>query len=516
VHARALTLALLLAGCDATTTQTVDLSGAGSGLAFVVLGTDEAWSVAQGPFGLDDGQLTFGSRPQLVVQPGQHAVVVIVPEHALAIPGFDPAWAPQVQMQVAGQRQVEVLSGAYLQAYLELPGDSTLISVGPESLAARETELRRTLGLRVPFDPEHCRPAAEASLQAWGAAQGPLQDLRDRVDIDLRDVAVVDMDHLVAHSDSAIFALTRDASLTAADLTQGPPHRVLSAQSILPNARTAKVQDIAVDPRPGAQRTVVVVVYDQSLHQGHVLVAQHTQDGLHNVRTATTIGDSALWAVAFGSDGAWLATGDEGLTLMGHADTSQVRQGPRAVPQGVGLRRVASTDDAAWPWVMTGNKVINEFEAAQQQWRIQPVGADLGGDILFGGLVATGAQSTLHMWAGGRSGLLFERRPGEAWAHRTLAMPPRFAACTQQVGVPRPALPLEIKDLAIADGYLYAAVHSCNALVQVRLSDHCTSLALLAEQEVRADSELAVGLDVREGWIVAVGAEGRIFEKRTR
>ena len=70
--------------------------------------------------------------------------------------------------------------------------------------------------------------------------------------------------------------------------------------------------------------------------------------------------------------------------------------------------------------------------------------------------------------------------------------------------------------MSMSEDHLFVVADDCNILLQVRLTDHCTSMLSFGGQPVGATDDIAEGVDARDGMVVVVGDEGRVWEASTR
>lgn len=528
-HAWRALAVLGLIGCAADPVRTVDVSEAKEAVGFVVrVDVDGTWAAIGAPFGLDaDGALGFGARPQLTLPADTEGLVVLVPVARVleAVPGFDDAMASDLRLFVDDVRPLELLPDGRLRTSLGLPEGTRVWRVRASSAEAEaitpadplgaDAQARLTLG--VPFDPEHCRPQAQANMQPWGP-DDPLEGLRD-LDLWRRfdDVVHFDADHLLVAAPASLLWLERGVGLDASDLG-GPPYRILPAQEVLPGGAGLEDlawSDLAADPRD--RRTLFAVASHtppDAPSTGYVVRLRAGPEGITEVRTATVV-RGFLEQIAIAEDGAWLAAGVAGINVRGHVDHDEIVLGPRPTDVGNEIRAVAATGRAEAPWMMSGTNRVHTFSPSLDAWTTDFVGIELGETIRLRGLAVARRGEVVEHWTGGTNGSLFLGGPGLTWQLYEPQMPPRFGVCTQRPNEPRPRLRVGLDDIAAVGEQLYIVADDCAALMQMRLQDRCTSLLGFGDGPDAGDG-LARAIDVFEEQVVVVGEDAKVWVAPTR
>lgn len=513
---------VLIAGCGSADLRTLDLSGE-DGVGFVVqTSAEQPWRVVNGPFGLDQGELTFGTRPQLTLEQETEGLVVLVRHEdiAAAVPGWSASDGPQLDLELDAQPQASLRADEWIIETVPLPAAARLWRT--EAGAVTEvTDAPDRLWLSVPFDPEHCRPQAPDRMRTWGDV-APLDALRStNISLHLRNVAMLDRDALLAQSTDAVFALQRGQTLGLDDLRTAPPHRVLTVTELVPESRFVRIEHVAVDPRPGAPRAALVLsarLDDARPEDGFISYVHQlevSEAGMTVVRTATVVRGVRLRETAIDDTGAFAIAGDNQVVLFGHLDSPPLRRGPAPPGPSEETRSIAAQPDPMRPWVMSGERALFTYDASQTRWVGQMLEEVIAETVHFRGLATGRVQGEVQAWAGGPNGRLYATDSGGTWQRIPLQLPPRMNACTQEQRV-RPANTLDVEDMAIEGEQLFIASDNCAFILQVRLTDRCTSGLALGDRPVQSGNDVAQGLDTKDGLLVVVADEGQIWEAPTR
>lgn len=524
-------LLALVASCGAPpAVRPLDLGGAPDGVGFmVVLGADRAVLGVEGPFGLEDGKLSFGARPQVALTEGGGAVVLVVPTAALvaALPGFTAADLPESRLTASPPHRPAVLADGRVEEALPLPAstrfwradDAGAGEVGPAEVADALAKLE----LRVAYDPEACRPPGTGILTPFGGVSDPIAEVQDPLASTLRDVVVVDRDRVLTYGTGAIFVLDRGVPLRPAD-TEGAPRRVFTVRDLIgPRSTGVDVDAIALDPTspPDARRLAVVLgEVDPNAEPrqvtGYLVWLTLTQRGLTLVETGTVTPDVRLRDVSFAPDGRWMLSGDGGVVFFGAPGATRPVASRYAEPTVSEARRGTWTPDPERPWVITARSMFHTYFETVQRWVAQPARGQVDENLYFIGLAAAEVDGQVEIWSGGAGGLLYASRGGGEFEFVSPRTPPRLGACSQQLGEARPLYVQDVSDVALADGRVFLVSDDCTALMQVRLSDGCSSLLSVAGAEILGANRVLRGLDIQDGLLVAVGRNGKVWETTLR
>ena len=544
---RALTLGLAAAaaGCaSAEVLLPLDLSEAPSGVGFmVVLGPDRAVRAVEGPFGIEDGALSFGARPQVRLPEGGGAIALVVPLDALvaAVPGFTAGDLPSVRLGPTAPAAPALLTSGRVEQEVPRPDDTrywrgdaatAARAVGPAEVADDLAALKLTAA----YDPESCRPPGTGVLTPYGGVSEPLGELGAPPFFgSLRDVVIVDdiLDSgrtlhfakallALGFESSGMFLFTRGRPLTRADHAGPPPRAVFSVLDLLgPQPGSADIEAVAIDPTSplDARRVAVVATasdraVDPEVVTSALLWMSLTQDGLTLVRTGTVTTGPRLRDVSFAPDGRWMLTADRGVAYFGAPGAEVPVPGRYAEPIAAEARRGTWTPDPERPWVITARSALYTYFETIQRWVAQPVRGQVDENLYFIGLAAADVGGRTEVWTGGAGGLLYASRGGGEFEFVSPATPPRLGGCTQQPGEARPLYVQDVSDVAIDGERVFLLPDDCTAIMQVRLTDGCSSLLTLEGLEVLAANRVLRGLDLRDGRLVAVGRDGKVWEAR--
>lgn len=506
-----------LAACAAPEPVAVDLTDAGEGVGFLVIADELEGVRVEGPFGLSEGELTFGTAPRTALDEGAEGLVVFVPTAALegALPAYAPSEGPRLQLRIDPPPGPALRPDGRLREPFPLPTGTQAwrVAAGESApVALAETEIGPRLALEFDYDAEHCRPTTQDTLQRWPAPEG--LGFANALTGRLRRVRHVDADRILATAWAGAFLIRRDEALTDDD-AQGPlPRPVLRVRDLWAGEGPRNVVAGAIDPRPspeGTRRALLVVLATdrtgtEARFESRALWATFDDRGWTSTRTATQT-PSRLRDAAFAADGALRVVGDGGLVLRaapGSDTLVETRIPDEARDEN---RRVTPTGDPARPWVMGGrNRAHTELDDGTYETVMFPSVID---DLHLEGLAADARE----VWGGGTAGRIFV---GDArgWGNAELRLPPRFGPCTQQTGVARPALSADVDDIALDDEHVVVASDDCALVLHIRRADRCTSAYLPQGYTADSSENVVDAVSIGFGAIVAVGADLSVFEVR--
>lgn len=526
-------LVALAAACsDAPRLVPIDLFEAPSGVGFLVVYRQGELVSEAGPFGVEDGELSFGALPQVRLQPEDRVVVLVVPTAAIeaAVPGFTSDDLPATRLVHFAATPAAVQTDGQVMEELALPAatrfwqadaSGRVGAVGADAVG----DLVGGRGVRVFYDPESCRPPGTGVLTPYGGLSDPLAAARVEVfGASLVDVHILDERHLLTWGDGALVLVTRGEALTEADWSAPPPRALFVGTDFMAQRfRFVDIDAVAVDPTspPEARRALVIAADTDNLTEPELAISalawvHITQDGLTITETATVV-DTHLRDVDFAPDGSWLAVGDYGRAYFGGPGPgAAVTATQYGDDQSGEARRGAWTPDPTRPWVVSARSAFYTYFSTLGRWVAQPVRGKVDENLHFVALGAAEAAGQVEIWSGGAGGLLYASRGGSEFEFVSPRTPPRLGACSQQLGTPRPLYVQDVNDVAFADGRVFILSDDCTAIMQVRLHDGCTSLLTLEGTEILAANRILRGMDIADGALVAVGRDGHIWETPLR
>lgn len=504
---RALLLALLT-GCSGGELSTFDLSDREDVVAFVaVLGHQRQVLRVTRVFGVQDGKISFGDRPQLTLTGDEvDAVLVELDQAALAAahPDYDRARTSELSVELASPPvppRVRALAAPIKAA--ELPKSGLRLS-SEDAL----DEVTRSVTLLLPVDPEHCRPTT-AAFEPFGArpevvdsAEPDVSDFRGAVRVGERLVIwTADRLHVLDPGG----AVDEKASLVL-------------QQVLGPDLRPA-IQDLALDPVPranGARRLVFTVdriATDGRVDSALMEASLSAAGALSFTGTATVVPPEHrdLEGVDVSEEGRAAFLSEEGVVYLEEASGAFSTLRLEDLTDNPKARSVVWTGDAARPLFVTSRDRIHVLDAATARFDAFTTTLSTRQSLhLYG---AARVPGTSEIWAAGTRGYV-TRWAGGPPEPVVPSLPPRYVECSQAQG----DLALfvhQVEDLAAWGEHVYLILEACSAVMAVRRQDGCASLLpVLSDQVETVDGETEglLGIRASEGRIVVVGRRGRVFQ----
>lgn len=515
-------LLALAAACGETTdVSPIDLSLDGRHVGVVVrTGADGEATTVDGPFGVQDGRLWFGQRPQFGLADGLGAWVAVMPvdELTAARPGFTVDRIGTLEVVDATAPAEQAQRDGTLLGRAPFPASTRLWRVesgrDPRAISSVDPERDAFTGrwqLGLPFDPEHCRDTLGTSFTEWDvfAALRPLEG--PELNLDLRRVAALDRDRVLAATATRLFVVDRSRPLRPEELGAALPARTVAMRTLWPEATEPVLTAVVTPPSPAPALEALALIRgtEDGREQTRLVRLRVSADGLTEVRTSTTLpGDLDRLAIDEARRFALPAT--EGRVYFGALNTDDLS--PVTIPDAEGerFRGVLATGDPEAPWLVTGRSSAYERLAGPNGRWTQTILSRVGESLRLRALAAAGPANGRQRWAGGTSGVLYARRDG-VWARAMPALPPRFGVCGNLTDAPRPEYRDGVDALDITDGALTIVSDDCFGLVRIRLSDGCSAVLTLAERRIGRTEGAVRALSSRDGQLVGVGSGGRVW-----
>jgi hypothetical protein len=430
-----------------------------------------------------------------------------------AAPGFDASRAGEIRATIDAPPPSLVLEGNdpfHQTARAALPAGAILyhgqIASGAASLGPADeskTPVRDRVTLHIPYDPEYCRIPNEAELTSFGDGDVPLTFKDPKRNLEpVIGLAWLDDDRLAVLTSEYVFALSRGGHVNDdGDLLTLVPNPTSTS--------SMRLYHFALDPNPGAsgRRHVVVVangnidsaVYDVAIDRSNRVTVTATATLANQTIRDTTV--DATGRVLVGGVGGTVFAREAGAPSFARSADLNLAY------FSDGIDRILATGDRDSPYFATTLSRGHLFDRATGQWLYDDnmsVAIGVVHAIRFNA-IASGrtADGSLDLWAAGQAGVTWRRTGGGPWAATKLLVPPRARGCSgPDAGG---ALIAQYQDLAMSTGYLHIAIDGCDAVLQVRRSDLCMSVATWTGHEIQSGKTTFATVAVREGEVVAGG-----------
>lgn len=457
----ALVAGLGLAACGPPAPFEIDLSTEGDAVAAVVFLDAEGLPVRTLPaFGLDDGRLAFGTRPQEKLQGEEDRIAWVVVPRTLLDERFPGAWAARETFQLAAG----------------VPPSSPRAEPSPDRLRWRwrmpllpEVEVRgdelgrARAGLTLLFEQEAepCRDPDRGSLVPYADRAAPVEAAGAGR---LRSLAVLDPARVVVGG-RGLFVLER-----------GRPFGGVSLAPEVLMHPNAEVFALAADPRTlGAAETrlyAALYVAEGGPPRSALVEVRLDATGLHFVRTATVV-QAELRALDVGPRGEVATSADSGVVVLTGPDGQGLfRQDIESAPRLPGrARALAFTTFPEEPLLVTSTSRLHARTPEGGDWR-QYLLNRFRATIEIQGLAVDGEEA----WIGGSDNALIHRRSLNDFQQIVLTYPPRLGQCSDgSEGMPPLTTSLDIGSIALLDRDPILSYQRCTTLFRVRRSDGCVS-----------------------------------------
>jgi hypothetical protein len=497
--------AAAIAGCTKRDVTTIDLSDRGSEIAFVALldELDRAVRVTQ-PFGVEQGVLSFGERPQLQLNADEAAAVLIELDRAAFMarhPDFVAARAPELRVALAVPPASDLVDGSDLlritkNAAIDPDGTeiSELLEVGTITAdSPRGRNILAQLTLTIPSDPEYCRPTTNA-FEPFGAEATVLSS-DDRFARSIEQAIHLGSRALL-RTQSAVHVLERGGTIDV-------PRSFHAARVAEPGFKPY-IKGMDVD----GERVMAAVMRTREEPPNDSLLVELslTSTGVSYARTVLRVDPGELEAVAVSNVGRVATMAEDGRVFLEERSTYSVRSIDDPTPDPK-ARSLLWTDSPLQPLIATSRNRIH-FSSTSI-------------DRFSGTLLRTPTEMSVHVyglaqdgddiWGGGSHGFLL--RSGGTLDRLTVTPPPRYIGCATAQGG---ALVLEddITAIAIAGDHAYLVLTKCSAVAALRLSDRCMSLVSVDGTEphlVDDDTEGLRAIAATEQELLVTDALGRAF-----
>ena len=493
----------ILAGCTKTELATIDLSDREGVVAFIVVldERDEALRVTR-PFGVEQGNVSFGERPQLELTAEEsEAVLLELDRSALLLrhPDFVMERAEELEVELRAPPPAEVVRGvdplrATKETAIDAAGTRLTDLLDESSLEADSARARAILSqltLTLPIDPEHCRPT-DAAFVPFG-----------------REAALIsDPDRMARSLDGALLLGSRALLRTrlAVHLVDrgGAIDRLGSFEAAL-LGDSSFLTDFALDPTSGRLMAAVITPRGLAPSASAVVELSPTSTSIEYVRSVLELDPGELEGIAISREGRTAALGENGSVHLEEPNGSfSVRKidDPAEDPKA---RTISWTDDPARPLIATSRNRIQVWDRDTDRFAAEVVVLPTEVSLHLDAIATDGAE----IWTAGSGGFLM-RLTGGVFERIEPKLPPRYVGCATQGGVG--LFVDDILDLALYDGYAYAVLAKCSALMAIRMSDRCVSLLSVDGAEPHLLQEEVDGLrsvDVAGGEVLVTDAAGR-------
>lgn len=526
-------LALCWLGCTRVVPAPVELPETATPTAFLLVTRTESGVLAHvgALFGVSEGRRSFGEVPALMLGDDElDLFLVSFSVEALrgAVPGLDDARLVELEERIDSPppRPVRSVERGLARVDVRLPDGAEVVRIeatGRGSPLAASDPVRAWIidgiTLRVPEDPEHCRPIA-GPLSRYGASDDVVGELTqgDRGMRHLNRVVRVDERRVVAASPLGVFLVERGSDATEA--APGQPARHATSAELAPALSNPVIEGLAVAPAPGpdGRRLLLVVGGHREVASGPTLGwAAEVVLGPEGFEAAVTVlgGEAVpLRAAAIDASGRAMILGDGSVVYSRRpGETWQRTEIPhdRPIRDDTGRRLVAAGDPAR-PFVAGTRARIHVFDAARDAWISETI-SGVQGDLHSHALAAGLRAGAFELWAGSVGGRVL-RRSSAGWRELTLAPPPRYAPCDVSGVSERPAFTRRVDGMALGGDHLFLVADGCAAVLAVRLEDHCVSLITFEGRDAEATSPAFHELTVAGDELVVVGEAGQVWTAR--
>lgn len=503
-RARSAALGLLLAACggDGAAVRTVDVSTAGDAVIALVLLDGEGAPVEVLPaFGVVDGALDFGTRPERRLEGAATDVAWVRLSRDALEAGFPSGWANRSTVRFRlgpPPTPAEVVTAA---DDLRQTWTAALPS-GAEIFGADEATIRGGIAMRIELEAEPCRQADRSPLVPYADRARPLPAN------DLRGLTLLDARRAVVAGAGGVYVLERGRAFE-----DGPGHRLgpddLGANTLFVDALAVERDTLGTD----AVRFVAgVQVRPLPNVLSRVLQFTLTPEGFTDVRTATVV-PFRVWDIDVGPDRAIVVTSDRRRVLLSGPDgVGWRRHDVETITSDTRVRAVTFTGLESEPILAGSMSRLHALPAGGGPWRNY-------GATFFEGTVVIRAIHTVDAvtYVGASRNDLYRRDGTGEFDYARVMFPPRAGRCAD-AGAERQGRLSMIRDihaLAIEPRGPVIAYRECDKLFRIRWADRCVSV-IPNDQPSASGAVSFHEVQVLGDDIVAVDDEGRVLLSERR
>lgn len=457
-------------------------------------------------FGVRNGEIAFGDRPQLTLGGDETDAVLIEIDHdALAGEHADyvRARANEITVELAPPPPTPRLTG------LSTPSKATrLPAVGLRiSGKVAAEDVLRSVTLVLPVDPEYCRPTDGrfapfgARAEVVGAGTPNAEELLGAVLIGNR---------LVLWTPDRLHVLEQGGLVDES--------ASLILEQVVPPGVRVVIRDLALDPvarQDGTHRLLLTVelLRDGGSNDGALLEAALSGGGrLSFVRTATVVPQvhRDLEGVDVSDEGRAAFVSEEGAVYLENPDGGFSALPLTDLVDTPKARSIVWTGDPDRPLLATSRDRIHVFDTAMDRFDSFEVTLTSQRSLHLYGVDRT--PGTTEVWGAGTTGYVMRydgRRPEPIQP----TLPPRYVECSRAQGN-LDVFVHEIEDLAVWGDHVYLILEACSAVMAIRRSDGCSSLFPVLSDRVEVvddDVDGLLGIHASSGQIFAVGRRGRVY-----
>jgi hypothetical protein len=495
-------------------------------------------------FGVEDGAIVFGDPPALVLGDDEERFLFVAMDAEDLHPSFERARASELQAILEKPPDIELdLEGVgvtNLIAKTRLPERARILTADLDEAGeglgpATELAPFDDVTLRMPVEPEHCRIQDLPPFAPFAAVPMPFPRSPYTPIVKIR---YLDRDRVIVANRGYVYVVERGGTITSTET--GPFWGIAEDTPWLPVDR---IMDLAVGPPgEGADRSLVAVGGDPftepPIHgriwplrlSGGAIELEHASQVLDEadvgcIPTPERECDLRVQAAAFTPDGrAWVGATDGAVFTRSSTATrfTRIDQLRHRTDDPDGIIEMTPIDAGGF-FMMVGLKnhlyLLREDGRREEQFLMRsgilgPV------PLRFGALAAIHAPGEEpDYWAAGFRGELARKRGERSWtllseAEQELRYPPRFAACASSDDPEGNPLGFnkEITAILAFEGYVYMGHTDCNAIVMVRRSDQCVSLAPIYGEEVVFSTAYITAMDRLERRLIVGTSGGQIYE----
>ncbi len=505
-----LSAALVSVACKPGHVETIDVAQAGDAV-IVVVTLDETGRPLRilPPFGVVDGALDFGTRPQFELREAElSAAWLRLPREVLEA-AFPGTWTHRRSLAVEGQpppptpQSRPVLDGTAWEWTATLPVDI-------ETVGAAAQTMREALTLRVVQEGEPCAARRRTPLIPFAATARPLprsttQSLDGMVVLDAETVIVGGRDIAVLRRGQSVSSSEPGQMLARGDYFDGE------------DSSRVQVEDLRVDPRTAdLPNKRLYALLSKGFLSGSIVELSYEQGSLSFVRTAT-ITQMYLRTLDVSEAGWIAASGDGGQVILSDdGGQSFVRNDlPGSGPTGFKVRRALFTSDPQAPLLMANVDRVFSLDAQGLSWTPHQA-LPIDTRVLFAGMDTDGRQ----VWLGGHRGVLVHGSLSEGFNEVKARFSPRAGDCTEPDGVQaRWNIRQNISTLAQTDGGALVAYEYCGAIFHVDAATGCVTTTLNSEgpavsrpaiyNEIVRYGDAVILSDTRGGVFISEGFEAQ-------
>jgi len=488
--------------CQPGALETIDVAQSGDAVIVVVTLDDTGRPLRiLPPFGVLDGALDFGARPQFELRGEElSAAWLRLPKDVLDA-SYPGAWAHRRTLAVEGQpppptpQSLVVLDGTAWEWTTALPFDIEVVG------AAAQT-LREALTLRLVQEGEPCAVRRRAPLVPFAATPRPLprsttQSLDGMVVLDAETVIVGGRDIVVLRRGQPVNGSEPGQMLARGDYFEGE------------DSSGVQVEDLRLDPRTAdLPNKRLYALVSKSFLSGSIVELSYEQGSLSFVRTATTttlylrtLDVSEAGRIAASGDGGHVIISDDGGQSFVRKDL------PGSGPSGFKVRKALFTSDPQVPLLMANVDRVFSLDAQGLSW-IPHQALPIDTRVLFAGMDTDGRQ----IWLGGHRGVLAHGSLSEGFNEVKARFSPRAGDCTEPDGVqPRWNMRQNVSTLALADGGALVAYEYCGAIFHIDAATGCVTTTRNPEGPAVSSPAIYNEMVLYEDQVILSDTRGGIF-----